>query len=103
MDSKDYIIQYIERAKKAQKEYEDYNQEQVDEIVKIIAKNIHENAELLAKIAVEETGMGIYEDKVIKNKMKAKVIWNNLRDKKSVGIIKRMKKQESRRLQSLWE
>ncbi len=89
MDSKDYISQYIDRAKKAQKEYENYSQEQVDQIVKIIAKTVHDNAELLAKIAVEETGMGIYKDKVIKNKMKAKVIWNNLRDKKSVGIIKR--------------
>ena len=45
--------------------------------------------ELLAKLAVEETGMGVYEDKVTKNIMKAKLIWTNLRDKKSVGIIKR--------------
>lgn len=89
MDSKTYIEQYIERAKKAQKEYEHYSQEQVDQIVKAIAKAVHDKAELLAKLAVEETGMGVYEDKVTKNIMKAKVIWNNLRDKKSVGIIKR--------------
>ena len=81
MESKDYIRQYIERAKKAQKEYERYTQEQVDQVVMVVAKTVHDNAELLAKLAVEETGMGIYEDKVIKNKMKAKVIWNNLREK----------------------
>lgn len=92
MDSRAYIMEYIERARKAQKEYESYTQEQVDEVVKIVAKIVHDNAELLAKMAVEETQMGVYEDKVIKNKMKAKVIWNNLKDKKSVGIIKRDEK-----------
>lgn len=89
MDSKGYIMGYIDRAKKAQEAFEKYTQEQVDELVKIAAKTVHDHAEILAKMAVEETGMGVYEDKVIKNKMKAKVIWNNLKDKKSVGIIKR--------------
>ena len=89
MESKNYIDEYLKRARSAQREYENYDQQQVDEIVKIIAKTVFDNAELLAKLAVEETGMGNYEDKVIKNKMKAKVIWNHLRDKKSVGIINR--------------
>ncbi len=92
MESKDYVKQYIDRSRKAQKQYESYTQEQVDEVVRIAAKTVHDNAELLAKMAVEETQMGVYEDKVIKNKMKAKVIWNNLKDKKSVGIIKRDEK-----------
>ena len=38
-------------------------------------------------MAVEETGIGVYEDKVLKNKGKARVIWNNLKGKKSRGII----------------
>ncbi len=89
MESKEYIMEYIKKGKKAQSIIEKYNQKQVDEVVKVIAKTVYDHAELLAKIAVEETGMGMYEDKVAKNKMKAKVIWNNLRGKKSVGIIKR--------------
>ena len=38
-------------------------------------------------MAVDETGIGVYEDKILKNKGKARVIWNNLKDKKSRGII----------------
>lgn len=91
-ESEQYIQEYIQRARAAQKEYEQYSQEQVDEVVKVIAKTVHDNAELLARVAVDETGMGKYEDKVIKNQMKAKVIWNHLKDKKSVGIINRDEK-----------
>ena len=65
MESKDYVKQYIDRSRKAQKQYESYTQEQVDEVVKIAAKTVYDNAELLAKMAVEETQMGVYEDKVI--------------------------------------
>ena len=61
----------------------------MDQLVKTIAKTIYDNAEELAKLAVEETGMGNYEDKVQKNKGKARIIWNNLKNKKSVGIINR--------------
>jgi succinate-semialdehyde dehydrogenase len=39
-------------------------------------------------VAVDETGIGVYEDKILKNKGKARVIWNNLKNKKSRGIIK---------------
>src|SRR6266705_1234026 len=42
---------------------------------------------MLARMAVDETGIGVYEDKILKNKSKARVIWNNLKDKKSRGII----------------
>lgn len=89
MDSRKYIMNYIKRAEKAQNKYEEYTQEQVDEVVKIVAKTVHDNAELLAELAVKETEMGVYEDKVLKNKTKAKIIWNNLKNKKSVGIIKK--------------
>lgn len=86
---RNYVANYIARAKAAQQQFEEYTQEQVDLVVKTVAKTVHDNAKLLAQIAVEETGMGVYEDKTVKNQMKAKLIWNSLRDKKSVGIINR--------------
>jgi len=89
MDAKEYINSYFARARKAQEEYEKYDQVQVDQVVKTIAKTIYDNAEMLARVAVDETEMGVYEDKVIKNKMKAKIIWNSLKGKRSVGIINR--------------
>jgi len=89
MDSKAYIDGYIERARKAQKEYETFSQEQIDEVVMTIAKVVHDNAEYLAKIAVEETGMGVVADKTAKNRGKARIIWNSLKGKKSKGIIER--------------
>lgn len=89
MNSKAYIDEYIERARKAQKEYEQFSQEQIDEVVMTIAKVVHDNAEYLAEISVAETGMGIVADKIAKNKGKARIIWNSLKDKKSKGIIER--------------
>lgn len=77
----------IMNAKTAQKKIESFSQEAVDKIVKVIAKTVYDNAEILAKMAFEETGMGVYEHKVKKNQGKARIIWNHLRDKKSVGII----------------
>ena len=79
----------LEKARIAQAAFECYNQEQVDAIVKAIAKTVYDNAESLAKLALDETGMGVYEDKVAKNKGKSQVIWQNLKNKKSVGIIDR--------------
>ncbi|HYR84315.1 MAG TPA: aldehyde dehydrogenase family protein, partial [Terriglobia bacterium] len=52
-----------------------------------IGKYVYDNAEVLARMAVDETGIGVYEDKILKNKGKARIIWNNLKDKKSRGII----------------
>nr|WP_227020526.1 aldehyde dehydrogenase family protein [Sinanaerobacter chloroacetimidivorans] len=89
MDSVAYINEYLERARKAQKAYEAFTQEQIDEIVMTIAKVVHDNAEYLAEIAVEETGMGVVADKIAKNKGKSRTIWNSLKGKKSTGIIER--------------
>ncbi len=77
----------VTRARAAQAAFESFSQAKVDAIVKGIGKYVYDNAEMLAKMAVEETGIGRYEDKILKNKGKARVIWNNLRDKKSRGII----------------
>ena len=54
----------IEKARTAQEEFENYTQEEVDLLVKIVAKTVFNNAEQLAALAVAETGMGVYEDKV---------------------------------------
>ena len=89
MDSKAYIDEYIERARKAQKEYEKFSQERIDEVVLTIAKVVHDNAEFLAEISVDETGMGVVADKIAKNKGKARIIWNSLKGKISKGIIER--------------
>ena len=77
----------VAAARKAQAIFESFSQEQVDAIVRDIAKYVYDNAETLARLAVDETGIGVYEDKILKNKGKARVIWNNLKDKKSRGVI----------------
>jgi len=86
--AKDLSVQtLVSRARIAQEKYESFQQEQVDAIVRAIGKYVYDNAEPLARMAVDETGIGSYEDKILKNKSKARVIWNNLKNKKSRGII----------------
>ncbi len=83
------ITEMIARARKAQAIYcNHFDQEDVDQTIKLAARAIYDNAEMLAKMAVEETGMGVYEDKVAKNRNKSKGVWNNLKGKKSMGILK---------------
>lgn len=87
------IIQsLVERSRKAQQVLCTYDQKKTDEIVKMLGKVISEHAESLAKLAVEESRMGVYEDKVAKNKAKSRIIWNALKGKKSIGIIGRDEK-----------
>jgi succinate-semialdehyde dehydrogenase len=88
MDSRQTIGLMIERSRKAQKEFEGYDQKQVDRAVREIAKTVYDNAADLARMAVDETQMGVFEDKIKKNQGKARIIWNNLKTKRSVGIIK---------------
>ncbi len=78
----------VANARQAQEVYErNFNQEEVDQLVKIATKTIFDNAEMLAKLSVEETEMGVYEDKVAKIRSKSKGVYYNLRDKKSMGIL----------------
>ena len=91
-DSKEYINQYITRARTAQRAFEKFTQEETDAAVKAVAKVVHDNAEFLAEIAVDETGMGNVPDKIAKNKMKARMIWNSLKGKPSKGVIERDEK-----------
>ncbi|WP_010236493.1 aldehyde dehydrogenase family protein [Clostridium arbusti] len=88
MDNKTFIKELVNKSRKAQKAIENYTQEQVDALVRAIAKVVYDNAETFSKETVEETRMGVYEDKVAKCRLKSGVIWQDLKDKKSVGIIK---------------
>ena len=81
------IDNLVAKASEAQLKYEKCSQQQVDELVKAIARVVFDNAGDLAKMAVEETGMGNFEDKLKKKIGKSKIIWDSLKNKKSVGII----------------
>jgi succinate-semialdehyde dehydrogenase len=83
----DMVHQLVRRARGAQAVFEQFPQERVDAIVRDFAKYVYDNAELVAGMAHKETGLGVYDDKVLKAKGKARVIWNNLKGKKSRGII----------------
>ena len=81
------VQEYVERARVAVNEIAGYTQEQVDKLVYEGAKIIYKNAVPLAKLAVEETGLGYVEDKIGKNTDTPTVFYDYLKDKKSVGII----------------
>lgn len=83
------VEEIVRRSAAAQKLYEFATQEQVDAAARAVCKVIYDNAERLAALAVEETGMGNYEDKIAKCHKKALLIWNYMKGKKSVGIINR--------------
>ncbi len=77
----------IARVREAQRIYATYTQEQVDEIFKAAAMAANCARISLAKMAVEETGMGIVEDKVIKNHYAAEYIYNAYKNTKTCGVI----------------
>lgn len=88
--STELIAQLVERAKAALLIVENYSQEQVDAIARMFAKVVYDNAEPLAKMAVEETRMGVYEDKIKKNLGKSRIIWNDMKGRKSVGVLREL-------------
>ena len=77
----------IKEVRSAQKEFSTYTQEQVDEIFRQAAMAANNSRIDLAKMAVEETGMGIVEDKVIKNHFASEYIYNQYKDEKTCGVI----------------
>ena len=81
------IALLLERSRKAQQAYASFGQDQVDAVVRAIAKVVYDRADELARMAHEETRMGLYADKVKKNQGKAKIIWHSLKGKKSIGVI----------------
>lgn len=77
----------IQKAKEAQEILSTFSQEEIDKIVKAMAEEGMRAARWLAKVAVEETDIGDYEDKVIKNLFATKRVYDNIKDLKTVGII----------------
>ena len=87
VDSVEALEEAIARVRAAQKKYATYTQEQVDKIFLAAATAANKERIPLAQLAVEETGMGIVEDKVIKNHYAAEYIYNAYRDTKTCGVI----------------
>ena len=87
VDSVETLAKTLEKVKNAQKEFSKYSQEQVDKIFQAAAIAANEARIPLAKMAVEETGMGIVEDKVIKNHYAAEYIYNKYKNEKTCGVI----------------
>ena len=87
IDSVESLESAIARVKEAQRKFATYTQEQVDAIFKAAAIAANKARIPLAKMAVAETGMGIVEDKVIKNNYAAEHIYNAYRHTKTCGVI----------------
>ena len=83
----EYISALIKRVSEAQKKFATYSQEQVDEIFRRVALKASSVRIPMAKMAVEETGMGIAEDKVIKNHFASEYIYNKFKNTKTCGVI----------------
>ncbi len=87
VDSVERLKETIDRVKKAQEEFAKFTQEKVDEIFKAAAIAANQARIPLAKMAVEETGMGVVEDKVIKNHYASEYIYNKYKNEKTCGVV----------------
>ncbi|NLG37146.1 MAG: aldehyde dehydrogenase family protein [Clostridiales bacterium] len=89
MESASMIEEMVARSRAAQRAIESWTQRQADAAVRAVAKAVYDNAEPLARMAVDETRMGVYEHKVAKNRGKARIIWMSLKNRQSVGVLSR--------------
>ena len=87
VDNVEKLEETIARVREAQRKFADYTQEQVDAIFFAAAMAANKQRIPLAKMAVEETGMGVVEDKVIKNHYASEYIYNAYRHTKTCGVI----------------
>ena len=87
IDSVEKLEQAIVRTRAAQSIFSTYTQEQVDKIFRAAALAANKARIPLAKLAVEETGMGVVEDKVIKNHYADEYIYNDYKDTKTCGVV----------------
>ncbi len=87
IDSVESLAEGLARVKAAQSRFATYTQEQVDKIFLAAASAANKARIPLAKMAVEETGMGVVEDKVIKNNYAAEYIYNAYKDTRTCGVI----------------
>ena len=89
VDTVEALEEKLNTVREAQRKFASYTQEQVDEIFKAAAIAANKERIRLAKLAVEETGMGIVEDKVIKNHFASEYIYNKYKDTKTCGILEK--------------
>ena len=87
IDSVEKLEQEIAKVREIQKRFATFSQEQVDAIFLAAASEANKQRIPLAKLAVEETGMGVVEDKVIKNHYASEYIYNAYKNTKTCGII----------------
>ena len=87
IDSVEKLEEELTRVREAQRKFSTYTQEQVDKIFLAAAKAANMARIPLAKMAVEETGMGVVEDKIIKNHYAAEYIYNKYKNTKTCGVI----------------
>ena len=87
VDSVEKLEALLARVREAEKIFATYSQEQVDKIFKAAAIAANKARIPLAKMAVEETGMGVVEDKIIKNHYAAEYIYNAYKNTKTCGVI----------------
>ncbi|MBR0350860.1 MAG: aldehyde dehydrogenase family protein, partial [Clostridia bacterium] len=91
VDSLESLEEKIKEVKEAQAKFAKYTQEEVDKIFLAAALAANKARIPLAKMAVEETGMGVVEDKVIKNNYAAEYIYNKYKNEKTCGVIEENK------------
>ena len=89
VDTVEALEEKLNSVRKAQREFATFSQEQVDKIFRAAALAANKERIRLAKLAVEETGMGIVEDKVIKNHFASEYIYNKYKDTKTCGVLER--------------
>ena len=87
VDNVEALNDLLDRVKKAQQEYSNFSQEDVDRIFKAAATAADKMRIPLARMAVEDTGMGVLEDKIIKNHFASEYIFNKHKNAKTCGII----------------
>ena len=87
VDTQEKLEELIEKVRETQKKFATFSQEQVDKIFFEASKAANMARISLAKLAVEETGMGVVENKVIKNHYAAEHIYNKYKDVQTVGVV----------------
>ncbi|MGA9503236.1 MAG: hypothetical protein WBV31_02300, partial [Terriglobales bacterium] len=84
----EYLDRLVSQARTAAAVFTQFSQEEVDRIVKAMVLAGLDQAQALAHLAVEETKIGVMEDKVIKNMVATEFVYDYVRDKPSVGVIR---------------
>ncbi|MBI3590262.1 MAG: bifunctional acetaldehyde-CoA/alcohol dehydrogenase [Candidatus Melainabacteria bacterium] len=93
-DSFPHVDQLLLKARKASAVFTQYTQGQVDKIVYAVVRAALEHSREFAKLAVEETRMGLFEDKILKNIVASEFLYHQIKDKKTVNVIREIKDEQ---------